>query len=209
MNDGSAGRRPPRGHPGPGAELGEGLAHRGRQPEPRRPGPRGALGQMRGVGRSAVLTATLAGTALLAAACGGSAKPVSAALTNYQKALAYSQCMRAHGEPGFPDPQPNGNLLIDGQKDHLNGALMNSASKACQHLMPNGRPLTASQQQKLVAQALKFGACMRAHGLPAFPDPKVDANGIQLQLPRSMSPHSGVFKNAQQACKNLMPGGPP
>ena len=209
MNDGIAGRHPPRGQPGPGAELGERLAHRGRQPEPRRPGPRGALGQMRGVRRSAVLTATLAGIALLAAACSGGAKPVSAALTNYQKALAYSQCMRAHGEPGFPDPQPNGDLLINGPKDHLNGALMNSAGKACQHLMPKSPPLTAAQQQKLTAEALKFVACMRAHGLPTFPDPKVSSGGIEMQLPRSIMPNSAVFKNAQQACKNLFPFGRP
>ena len=151
----------------------------------------------------------MAGTVLLAAACGGGAKPVSAALTNYQKALAYSQCMRAHGEPGFPDPQPNGDLLIDGPKDHLNGALMNSAGKACQHLMPKSAPLTAAQQQKLVARTLKFVACMRAHGLPTFPDPKVSSGGIEMQLPRSIMPNSPVFKNAQQACKNLIPFGSP
>ena len=155
------------------------------------------------------LAAALAGTALLAAACGGSAAPVSAALTNYQKALAYSQCMRAHGEPGFPDPQPNGDLLINGPKDHLNGALMNSAGKACKHLMPKSPPLTASQQQKLTAQALKFTACMRAHGLATFPDPKVSANGIEMQVPQGMTPNSPVFKNAQLACKNLLPFGPP
>ena len=62
-----------------------------------------------------ILAAALAAMALLAAACGGSGAPVSAQVTNYQKALAFSQCMRAHGEPGFPDPQPNGNLLINGQ----------------------------------------------------------------------------------------------
>jgi predicted amidohydrolase YtcJ len=164
---------------------------------------------MQGARRSAVLTAALAGTALLAAACSGGAKPVSAALTNYQKALAYSQCMRAHGEPGFPDPQPNGNLLIDGPKDHLNGALMNSAGKACKHLMPKSPPLTASQQQKLTAQALKFVACMRNHGIPNFPDPTVNSSGVEMQVPRNVTPDSAVFKNAQQACKNLIPGGPP
>src|SRR5215467_15051242 len=133
---------------------------------------------------------------MLAAACGGgSGALVSAQQTNYQKALAFSQCMRAHGEPGFPDPQSNGSLLIDGQKDHLNGALMNSASKACQHLMPKGPPLTASQQQKLTAQALRFVACMRTHGLATFPDPKVSSGGIEMQLPRSIMPNSAVFKN--------------
>lgn len=159
--------------------------------------------------RHFVLVGALAAAALLAVACGGgSGTAVSAQLTNYQKALAYSQCMRAHGEPGFPDPQSNGNLLIDGQKDHLNGALMNSASKACQHLMPKAPPLTASQQRKVTAQALRFVACMRAHGLPTFPDPHVNSDGIEVQLPKGLQPNSPVFRAAQQACKKLMPGLP-
>jgi hypothetical protein len=159
--------------------------------------------------RPVVLVGALAASAVLAVACsGGSETQASAQLTNYQKALAYSQCMRAHGEPGFPDPQSNGNLLIDGQKDHLNGALMNSASKACQRLMPKAPPLTASQQQKITAQALKFVACMRAHGLPTFPDPHVNSSGIEMQLPKGLQPNSPVFRAAQQACKKLMPGLP-
>ena len=122
--------------------------------------------------------------------------------------MAYSQCMRAHGEPGFPGPQSNGNLLINGQKNHLNGALMNSANKACQHLMPKAPPLTASQQRKVTAQALRFVASMRAHGLPTFPDPHVSSSGIEVQLPKGLQPSSPEFSAAQQACKKLMPGLP-
>jgi len=163
---------------------------------------------MREARHPAVLAAVLAGTAVLAVACGGSAKPASAALTNYQKALAYSQCMRSHGEPGFPDPQSNGNLLINAQKDHLNGALLSKASKACQHLMPLAPPMTAAQRQKVTAAALKFVACMRAHGLPTFPDPQVNSRGIELEIPQGVAPNSAVLRNAQQACKNLAPGSP-
>lgn len=203
MNDGSGGRWPAQGWPGSGA------GPQRRSPDPRRSAPRRARVRVAGT-RPAVLAAALAGTALLAAACsGGSGVPVSARQANYQKALAYSQCMRTHGEPGFPDPQPNGDLLIDGPKDHLNGALMNSASKACQHLMPLGRPMTAAQQRKVTAEALKFVACMRAHGLPTFPDPKVGSRGIEVQVPRGVAQNSAVLKNAQQACRNLIPGGPP
>ena len=190
----SSGRRSPRGRPGCRAG-----------PRTRAPDPRRARARVTGA-RPAVLAA-LAGTALLAAACSsGSGALASAQQTNYQKALAYSQCMRAHGEPGFPDPQANGSLLINGPKDHLNGALMNSANKACQHLMPKSPPLTASQQRRITAQALKFVACMRAHGLATFPDPQVNSGGIALQLPKGLSPNSPVFQAAQQACKKLMPG---
>jgi hypothetical protein len=117
--------------------------------------------------------------------------------------------MRAHGEPGFPDPQPNGSLLIDGQKDHLNGALMRSAQKTCQHLLPKYPPLTAAQQQKLTAQALKFTACMRSHGIAGMADPVVSATGISQRIPNGFSPNSPVFRAAQRACQKLMPGGPP
>jgi hypothetical protein len=234
MNDGSRGQRPARGWPGSAAgprrrrardwtgfAAGRGgrrarggpdsvAGPRGRSADLRLSEPQRARARMPGARRAAALAAALAGSALLAAACGGgSGAPATAKLTNYQKALAFSQCMRAHGEPGFPDPQPDGSLLINGPKDHLNGALMNKASKACQHLMPLAPPMTAAQQRKVTAEALKFVACMRAHGLPAFPDPKVDSRGIELQVPQGVTPNSAALKNAQQACRNLIPGGSP
>jgi predicted amidohydrolase YtcJ len=160
--------------------------------------------------RAGAAVAGLAATAVLAAACGGSGSaPATAAQTAYQKTLAYSQCMRAHGEPGFPDPQPNGNLLVDGQKDHLNGALMNSAQKACQHLLPKNKPMTAAQQRQVTAQALKFVACMRTHGITDMADPVVSDGGISVRIPNGIKPNSPVLQAAQQACQKLVPGGGP
>jgi hypothetical protein len=162
------------------------------------------------------LAGALAVTALLAAACGGGSPAASAtpgSQAYYQDAVAYSQCMRGHGEPGFPDPQPNGDLLIDGQKDHLNGSLMHSADKACQHLLPKTPPLTAAQQRQFTAQALKFVACMRTHGIPDMPDPVVNADGISISIGgpggKGPPPGSPVLKSAMQACRKLAPGGPP
>jgi len=156
--------------------------------------------------RAGAAAAALAATAVLAAACGGSGSaPATAAQTAYQKTLAYSQCMRAHGEPGFPDPQPNGNLLLDGQKDHLNGALMNSAQKACQHLLPKNKPMTAAQQRQVTAQALKFVACMRTHGITDMADPVVSDGGISVRIPNGIKPNSPVLQAAQQACQKLVP----
>ena len=159
--------------------------------------------------RAGAAVAALAATAVLAAACGGSGSaPTTAAQTAYQKMLAYSQCMRAHGEPGFPDPQPDGNLLINGRQD-LNGALMSSAQKACQHLMPKNKPMTAAQQRQVTAQALKFVACMRSHGIAGMADPNVSANGISVRIPNGLKPNSPVLQAAQQACRKLVPFGGP
>src|SRR5215470_3093935 len=104
----------------------------------RRPGPL----------RAGVLAAAVAAAALLVAACGGSSSSSDAALTAYQKALAYAQCMRAHGEPGFPDPNSQGNFLIQGTKNHLNGQLMAKADKTCRHLLPHNGVPTAAQLRR-------------------------------------------------------------
>jgi predicted amidohydrolase YtcJ len=154
----------------------------------------------------------LAALAVLAAACGGSS-PVLIGTTAYQKALAYAQCMRAHGEPSYPDPTSNGGFIIDGKKDHLNGQLMQSANKTCQHLLPKTPPMTAAQQRQVTAQALKYVACMRTHGIPDMPDPVVNAQGVEFRIggPKGKGPPPGspVLQNAMRACQKLLPGGPP
>ena len=157
------------------------------------------------------LAAALAGIALLAAACGGGSSPALAGTTAYQKSLAYAQCMRSHGEPGYPDPASNGGFIIDGQKDHLNGALMTSANKACQHLLPASKPLTGAEQRLLTAEALKYVACMREHGFPGMADPTVNSTGFRISLGGAGDPGPGspITQNAQRACQKLLPGGPP
>jgi hypothetical protein len=160
--------------------------------------------------RWGVLAAVLVGAGLLAAACGGGSSPTLTAQTAYQKSLAYSQCMRGHGVAGFPDPQPNGAILT-GPQDHLaqGSAQFVAANKACQHLLPPVRPMTAAQQHQATVQALKFVACMRSHGLPGMADPVVSAGSISMQIPAGVKPNSPVFQSAQRACRKFMPGGPP
>jgi hypothetical protein len=161
----------------------------------------------RGIRRAAALAAALALAGLTACAGTGST-PVSAQQATYQQALKFSQCMRAHGEPGFPDPQSDGSILINGRDDHLSGGLLQSATRACQRYMPKSPPLTAAQQRQLTAEALRFVACMRRHGLPGFPDPEVNSHGIAMQLPGGMAPNSPAVQAAQRACGSLMPGRP-
>lgn len=58
-------------------------------------------------------------------------------------------------------------------------------------------------------QALAFSACMRSHGVPKFPDPQQNGNGISLRIGKGtgIDPGSPTFQNAQKACQSLMPGG--
>lgn len=165
--------------------------------------------------RLAIPAAALAAVALLAAACGGGGSSGSGGSTTYQKELAFSQCMRSHGVPNFPDPGSNGIISIQGggaakgkasQDQRFGGAQMTSANKACAHLLPNGGVPTAAQRQQMLNQALKFTQCMRAHGITNMPDPgsgggeavNIGASGINVQSPQ--------FQAANRACSKDLRG---
>ena len=58
------------------------------------------------------------------------------------KMLKYSQCMRDHGIKDFPDPNPQGGLMISaapGGDLDPNSPQFQAAQKACQSLMPGGK----------------------------------------------------------------------
>jgi hypothetical protein len=57
-----------------------------------------------------------------------------------------------------------------------------------------------------VHQGLKLARCMRAHGVPNFPDPS-SAGGINIQQGSGIDPQSPAFQAAQQACRKVIPGG--
>jgi hypothetical protein len=109
----------------------------------------------------------------------------------------------------MPDPDSNGNFLFKGGV--LNGvrgidpssSQYQKADKECSHLLPNGGQMTAAEEQQALAQALKFVACLRKHGLPNMPDPVENGGGISLRV----GPNSPVFQAAQKACQSLAPGG--
>jgi hypothetical protein len=128
----------------------------------------------------------------------------------------YSACMRSHGVPNFPDPQPSGGGLVlainSGSGLNPNAPQFKTAQKSCEKLLPNGGKPDPASIAKDRAQMLKFSVCMRSHGLADFPDPTVSEGGVQLSLgdkrSSSLNPNSPVFQAAQKACQSLMPGPP-
>jgi hypothetical protein len=152
--------------------------------------------------QTGVLAAAAAGAALLAAACGGGSSTMTASGGSpYQKALAYAQCMRSHGDLLWPDPDSQGNFVID-NPDVLNG--YQSANNACKKLAPPGGLTPAEQQQKITGE-LKYAGCMRSHGITDFPDPKSNQFGFNLS---SVDTNSPQYQSAQQACRSLLAGTP-
>jgi hypothetical protein len=55
---------------------------------------------------------------------------------------------------------------------------------------------------------LNYSKCMRAHGLPNFPDPSA-GGGIQISPSEGVNPSSPAFQSAQKTCQHLLPGGGP
>jgi hypothetical protein len=157
--------------------------------------------------RGGSIAAVAAAVAIAAAAC--SALPGSpSGSVNYQEALAFARCMRAHGVPNFPDPGSNGQLNGNGIDKH--SPQVQSAVGACQSLLPGRNP--AAQLAQAGTQALRFSRCMRAHGVPNFPDPSVKSNGSGVSVTirmkagsGGMDPRSPQFQAAQQACSSILP----
>ncbi len=58
------------------------------------------------------------------------------------------------------------------------------------------------------SKGIPFANCMRAHGVPSFPDPSGGGGGINLDR-TGINPNSPAFKSAQQACAHLTPAGAP
>lgn len=152
-----------------------------------------------------LLAVALAAVSLLAAACGGSSTPPapSAYQTAYQRELAYAACMRAHGLPGFPDPQSDGTFNSTRQNaNDFHGPRFMSANKSCAHL--EGPGMTPAQQERLTSQGLKFAACMRGHGITSFQFS--DGAGGQVEMgAQGANVNSARFQAAQQACRKLQP----
>jgi hypothetical protein len=155
----------------------------------RRTGPRRAA--------AGLLTALLAGTALLAAACGGGSAG-SAGSSPYATALAYTQCMRSNGVANYPDPNSNGLDYGSPQLAH--------AAKACAKLAPK-ITISAQQLQQQLSQGLKYAACMRAHEITNYPDPSTAGGGLVIGAIPKADADLPQFPAAEQACRSLLPGG--
>jgi hypothetical protein len=176
--------------------------------------------------RSGTLALVVAALALGLAACGGTGSgspPVAnvsttigatngagtataAPKTNAAQSLVeWATCMRRHGDPNQPDPTIDShgviNIAIPGSADSLSNAVHNGTAPcngylaaASAALRAGARDLTPPNQASLV----QYSQCMRANGVPNYPDPgtssRMNFNGTGID------PNSPSFKRANDIC---------
>jgi hypothetical protein len=170
------------------------------------------------------LLAIMAGTALLTAACtSGSSSPQVVSLGTSSSAGGgsststlsngnatslldeWASCMRGHGDPQQTDP------TIDAYKDiqitmpdNVSNTLSNEAHGSSG---PCGSYLTRAQDalgyrpppQVSLATQLKYAECMRAHGVPQYPDPNGSSEGPSF-IALGINTTSPIFVNADNLC---------
>jgi hypothetical protein len=128
----------------------------------------------------------------------------------------WATCMRANGTPGVADPTIDANGVIHitmpatgggqgggmsvssggGGKNGPGGGPCGAYLTAASTALRGGQPPPKPDPAKL----LKFSQCMRANGIPDFPDPS--GNGLQLSGgPGSdLNPNNPTFKAASKTC---------
>jgi hypothetical protein len=129
-------------------------------------------------------------------------------------ALAYARCIRANGYPDWPDPDPDGRIML--RRDagmRMDDPKLQAAMQACQDLRPAG----AGGGSAIMGaggigsgfaneeQALAFARCMRENGVPDFPDPNPGGGGIMI-VPgggagSGLNSSDPRFQAAMQTCR--------
>lgn len=158
--------------------------------------------------------AGLLAAGVLLAGCGGSSATNSSNssgttgssnASQFQKQFVnFATCMRSHGVPDYPDPQftSSGGVQISPGQSNPNSPAFKSAQSDCRRLLPNGGQPVGIGGAHAKAQEVKFADCMRAQGVPNFPDPSHDG---AFDLPAGLNPQSPRFGQAMKACKSVQP----
>jgi hypothetical protein len=158
--------------------------------------------------KGAVAAALLSAGVL--AGCGGSAHP-SPPNKVLSGALAYANCMRSHGVPDFPDPDSQGefqlrpvrvkNGITTPVEDLVTSSpAFQSGERACGSFGSAGRQVTAPQEDQEFEQELRAAVCMRANGVPGYPDPKLIGGSIDLEFNGKFDPDAPAFQRAAGKC---------
>jgi hypothetical protein len=116
--------------------------------------------------------------------------------------------MRAHGITKFPDPNSQGAISLNPSQSGIDptSPRFQAAMKACEKA--SGSAQTPAQRAQAVAAAFRFSQCMRAHGVPNFPNPN-SQGAFTSGSSSAIDPNAAAFQRAQKTCSPLINGGKP
>jgi hypothetical protein len=122
--------------------------------------------------------------------------------------LKFAECMRANGVTDFPDPSTSAGGGTDihfkaGSGVDPKDPAFQKAEAACSKYLSGSLGRGTKPDKATQAQMLKFSQCMRAHGVPNFPDPSAEG-GIALDPSSGADPNDPSFQKAQQACSSII-----
>lgn len=160
-------------------------------------------GQVRRPGALALAAVAIA-CALVLAACGSSHHPGHTQASSHAKLVRYSDCMRSHGVSNFPDPEDGGYPLRT-SGINMQAPAFQSATVACAKLQPGGAKEPAPITDAQVYQMAKKARCIRRHGFPNFPDPRLASGGhLFVNSPGAgWNPEAPAAVTARKACANV------
>ncbi|MGN6168394.1 MAG: hypothetical protein ACTHQQ_09520 [Solirubrobacteraceae bacterium] len=133
--------------------------------------------------------------ALALVACGSSGKS-SRTDTSVNRQLAFAVCMRSHGVPNFPDSSNIPDSLT------LSPAFKSAAQTCRSKLQPGGGPHGGIPESTRL-RMLHHAECLRAHGVPNYPDPHIPSHGPCCAPPQGINTDAPAFARAAATC-----GGP-
>ena len=115
-------------------------------------------------------------------------------VTAREKAVKFSECMRANEVSDFPDPNASG--AFPTYAVSVSKTTWTNALRACKELQPPGFASAKLSPVQLSAARL-FAQCIRANGVPDFPDPVNDQPLIDTtRIPSSNRPGGMTILNA-------------
>jgi hypothetical protein len=122
----------------------------------------------------------------------------------HERAVKYSECMRANGVGDFPNPDPEGSFPYGGIS--VSKPVWGNAVAACKNLQPPGWSTDGQRTPEQQDAALEFARCVRDNGVPDFPDPAtardplIDTSKMRGDVSASSIPE---LRPAVQACHDL------
>jgi hypothetical protein len=116
----------------------------------------------------------------------------------------WATCMRSHGDPDQVDPTVDATKVIQitlaaGYAGGLRGGsgVCGAYLSAAQTALGGGTPPASSSE----ATALKFAQCMRANGVPTYPDPTTgNSQAIHASSGSDLNPANPTFQAASTLC---------